>query len=493
MGNIEDQSQQWTLSLFGATHIRGAAVILAVLLVIGVGVVIYTAPVSADHTSLFPDEDTFEQSASVDVWERSFFTLRADSDGAAYTLPNAEWRVTDGDSEANLNRAPLAVYDTNTEITLSFDQNRANADALSGASVELLRVRVEETATDGTPNTVSDLLDLVTDPSESTEASFTELDSSVSLPDSGEYEFTDTPSASGRYVYVVAVRESGTEGFTVSDNRLNYDGNVTIVGLERVIVRKTPGTLSGPEEVPAGEPLTFDVTTEALEGDQIRHAIAVYHEQTFFRQSFVYELEDDVSSEFDLSSERTLRSDLEDVNGVGHASDSITEYGIDFTDGTIAQSVTIGAIIDFIGEEARTDVPSFEHRSDDTTELDGSATITTSAGASTELTIETFSNWTTGEYRVLYLAVGENSREVATRTHTITIGTPQQSTSDSTRTDDTDNQSTPQTATPDPSDSTTESTPTSTSGGTGPGFTILGVVMALATLVGRLVLTSSHG
>jgi PGF-pre-PGF domain-containing protein len=422
------QIKSFTLPLSGFTVMRGqrgasnaAALLFAALMIVSVFSYVPVAG-ATDHVNPPPESDVFEVSDSVSAWERAVFPLRADTSDAAYKIRNAEWRVVDADgNEENLNKDPLAVYDPEEPITFTFNDSRADYAGLAGEDVEIVRARMEVASDAGVPASFSDALDQVTQANANENASFTHIEESASLDGEGELTFEDTPSRSGHYLYFVAVNETGEDGFTVTSGDIGVDGNVTIVGMDQVLVRKGSGSVDAPGNVTNGTDVEFDVDAGTdIQGTDIKQAVVLYDNDTFFSQSFVYNITADIDDEFDLAQDSTLESPIDDVNGVGRMEDPIRELGVDISDGTVSGPTGVGAIMDFIGEEASTDVPAVD-TSDGDVVLDGSATGINSTARDTNITVETFGNWSTGDYRYVYVAVGKNSREMVTQTGVINI------------------------------------------------------------------------
>ncbi|MFC7197229.1 hypothetical protein ACFQL4_25630 [Halosimplex aquaticum] len=272
-----------------------------------------------------PDDQTFEVTDRVSAWERSFLPLRADTDNAVETIPNADWRVRSPDGqETSLNRDPIAVYEPGSSVNLTFDLSDANgnSDTFGNQEVEILRVHLDENRDQPVPDTFSGALDVLTRENASENAEFKEIDDSATLDANGDLSFEDTIPESGHYFYVVAMKESG-DGFTVSgadssggDGEMRADSDVTIIGMEQLAVRKSAGSVSHPDEVARGETVTFDVNASSIEGETVRQAIVLYDEEKFVRQSFVLDVGENVGSDFDLNSDTSLETTIDGVNGV---------------------------------------------------------------------------------------------------------------------------------------------------------------------------------
>ncbi|WP_436932806.1 PGF-pre-PGF domain-containing protein [Halosimplex halobium] len=368
-----------------------------------------------------PADETFEVSDKVDAWERSFLPLRAGTDNAAETIPNADWRVSSSEGdETNLNKDPIAVYEAGTEVSLNFDLSDANGNSNNFANedVEVLRVHIEETGEGSVPDTFSEALDFVTEENANENASYKEVTASTTLDADGDVSFSDTVPESGHYIYVVAVPESG-DGFSVTntnadgaDGDLSIDGETTVVGMEQVAVRKGSGSVSAPDSVRRGNSATFDVDASSLQGEHIQQAIVLYDEDKYVTESFVINITDDVSSDFDIETDSELETTIDEVNGVANVEDSFGMFGMTVGDGQVARSAGIESLVDFVGEEAGPGSPDTVDMSTGTVVLNASMTAINSTNPDTEISVETFANWTTGNYSYAYVAVGENSQEM---------------------------------------------------------------------------------
>ncbi|WP_459191557.1 hypothetical protein [Halosimplex sp. J119] len=403
---------------------RLGASILALLVVVS----LFQVPLAAasGQQAPPPEDETFEVTDQVSAWERSFLPLRADTEDAVETIPNADWRARSPDGqETNLNRDPIGVYEPGSSVALTFDLSDANgnSETFGNQEVEILRVHLDEDRDQSVPNTFSDALDTITRENASENADFTEIDDSATLDANGDLSFEDTTSESGHYFYVVALKNSG-DGFTVSDGangELTVDGNVTVVGMEHVAVRKSAGSVSHPKKVKRGKTVTFDVNATSIEGETVRQAIVLYDEEKFVRQSFVVDVEDNVGSDFDVNSDTALETTIDGVNGVASLEDSISVMGVSIGDGQVARTASVESVMDFVGEEAGSGSAETVDISSDDVVLDASMTAVSRANGDTTIEVQTFKNWSTGDYRWTYVAVGNGSQEMAMQTGNLEI------------------------------------------------------------------------
>lgn len=398
----------------GGRAILGTIGAIACLLVVALAL----APPAAadDHTGPPPVAETFEANDDVHVWERSFLPLRADATDAAATVPNADWRVrSPAGDEASLGRDPIPVFDPGTEVGFTFDEGRANKGGVfQDTDVHVVRARIEGTegvdATTGLPEDFGTLLSDAND-----NATFTSI--ARTTFDDGRLTFEDEPTAPGNYVYVAVTEADG--GLTVSGGDLSIDGQVTVVGAEHALVRTGTSAVDAPNNVPAGETATFEVEADGHSGSEVTRAVALYHEKTYVNQYVLAAATDDIDDEFDLETDTQLESSLAGVNGVAEVADDVDRLGVDVDDRRIARSAGVGSILDILADRADTDLPGV--RTTGSAQLDGSVTITDGSPGDTRVDVDTFENWTQGNYRWITLAVGENSRDVSVRTGTFPV------------------------------------------------------------------------
>jgi len=116
---------------------------------------------AGQETDPLPNDEVFEASDSVNVWERAVFPLRVDSDGAAETVRNPDLRAQGtGIGETSLAKDRTVVFNEDSEITLSYDALRAGSGDLDNTDVQVVAARITA-SNEGVPNTFSDAIDLI--------------------------------------------------------------------------------------------------------------------------------------------------------------------------------------------------------------------------------------------------------------------------------------------------------------------------------------------
>ncbi len=401
---------------------------LAVLAVLGLvaGLTVGAVPgaVIADHTDPPPSDETFTAAEGIDVWERAFLPLRADTENASVSVPNADWRVRDADDdETSLNRDPVGVYDEDQTVTLTFDPSDASfsSSSFDGTDVELIAAHVEESGDASVPSNVSEALDLLTLENANENASFTEV--TTKTLGSGSEAFSFNPDDSGVYVFFLAVPESGEDGFVIdgSGNISSVDGNVSIIGVEAVAVRKGEPNVDAPSSVVRGDSADFTVNDPAVAGEPLHHLVVLYHESTFENGDFVLNLTDDPNRDFDVENNSTILTSIDEVNGVATLEEPVGAFGVEVDDGSFSGSASTASIVEFVAESAGTDQPGVEDFDPNSDVILHGSAVGANRSATTTLTVETFGNWTAGEYRWVYIVVCDESRESAALTGTLSV------------------------------------------------------------------------
>lgn len=401
-----------------------------VMLVVVVALSVAMAGLAGGTTSTPPGDEVFDVSQNVSAWERAVFPMRADTTNAAYVLDNADWRVRNqNDDETPLDRNAIPVYDTDGEVTISFDSAKASKpdDYFAGEHLQYVGVHVQETDGGDTPNTLGDAFDLLTKENLNENAVTYSTEPFEVGPDGQVRSITAKSPPSGHIVFFAVMNETGRDGIVTNGEGefQEIDGEITVVGMEHLIVRKDAGSVTAPGSVVEGKTASFDVDASALDaaddGDAIEQAVVVYDENKYAEQSMVLELESEMSSDFDASEDATLVSDVDGVNGVARTDDPVGLFGTQVGDGRVTGNVGIGALFDFVGEQAGTDMPGIEDGSTESVVVDASATFVNGTNPDQTVAVETYKNWSRGEYRWVYVAVGENSEDVVTQSGHLTV------------------------------------------------------------------------
>ena len=215
-----------------------------------------------------------------------------------------------------------------------------------------------------------------------------------------------------------------TGTFDISDGNIEIeDGTTTIIGVEQISFRRgSPSSVADPDVAEPGDDLSFDIdTTNQFDQDDVTHTVLVYEEETFsdinegeFRINVTDRSE--INSEFNLSEDAILEHEINEVNGVADVEDGIEVNGIDISDGRVSRSVSLGSVVDFVAEDINANPPSDTIGTMDEGEvrLDASVTAVAQERPNQIVTVETADNWTSGEYRYVYIGALESNASAVT-------------------------------------------------------------------------------
>ena len=413
--------------------------------------------------SNIPDAQVFEVSedGQINAWERAAYPLRTDDTDAATQIPQpatvqgerlGEGSFTDENdgvdskslvTEFGNERNPMGVHDTG-DVTISFDADRATAgtyDQLNGQdNVEVVAARL--TPVDGreVPMSSADAFELFSDiDNANRNASFEILNDDTAIDSAGS--LTETASFSpGHYVVFAAVHEDGREGMqtvetgaAVEDGNISIDGDVTIIGMDQLSVQEGAAEIDSPDDPEPGDNLTFEVdTTDAFdesEDGSVTHAVAVYNRTTFEDARFDLVVdESELGNDFELSESAQLEHSISETNGIARVEPGTTINGNDLTDGRVSRPVGASSVLDFIADEAGTNDPNTHPITaggasyTETETLNASMTAINGADRETEISVDTFGNFSEGEYRyVVVSTLDDNESQVSTTTGTLQL------------------------------------------------------------------------
>lgn len=412
---------------------RSAEAILISLLIVISAIAVpvgMSGTASANPPSEIPDSRTFNATDTVDVWERGIFTLRHDFSDAATSAPvdSGTFRVSI-DNEQILNRNALGVRDADESISIRYETSRANTDVdLSDTRVDVIAARA--TGGGDPARTFTEAIDALTTENANENATFERLKNNVSLGSDGTIEFDHDPPSPGHYIYMVATPGGEGEGFDVTNPRggpggdISTESNVTILGVETVPFQRTsssePLDVTPPSSVVAGGNATFEIDasgplSEADSGD-VEHTVLFYNHSRVRGSDGVFDINtdrSDITRDFNISEDSRLDHSIAEVNGVASVEEGISVNGIDLSDGRVSRTLNLGAVVDFVAEDINGNPPR-TNPIDPKITLNGSLNATTDADPSTQVTVETFENFSSGTYRYVYIGTLEDNASAFT-------------------------------------------------------------------------------
>ncbi|MFB6200407.1 MAG: choice-of-anchor D domain-containing protein [Halorhabdus sp.] len=396
--------------------------------------------------SQVPKDQVFEATndGQIQAWERAMLPLRTDDTGAATEVPFPNvvrleelggGSFTSGDDGKNsksmvrdfgTERNPAGIHTADKSIYLEFNDNYANENLADQQRVEIVTGRL--TGSDkGAPDDPIEAIKMLGNEEQANENASWEVTEGKSLDGNGVWSDTGTPSKPGEYLVYAVVRESGKKGFETGDSsnlnipndNISVSGTVTVIGVEQVSVQQGPASVTKPANRYAGANMTFDIDTtnsfSSSKDGKMTHIVAVYDSSKYNKS--VNEMvvdEDKLGPNFALSDDVQFETTIGDVNGEARIQDGITVSGVDITDGEVAKTVGVEAVIDQLAttlDADKPDINSFDGGdADSSTEtLDASITAVTDKTRQESVSVETFSNFTTGTYRYVVISKPANN------------------------------------------------------------------------------------
>jgi len=436
----------------------GRVTVMAVtLLIIGgsLAVVIPGGAVAAPQsTQVSPDliggDDFSEVENGLEVWERAVLPLRAPAEDAETSIPvensaGHELRLKTQSGDGPANRDFVGIYDGSQTINIEFRQTQfADTSQFGGEEVQVIVAEFadnNEAASDvGGLDAIGDVVN------PALEGDFVELQNQAeqrgitfSIRDAGTLDsdggtsFELDREASGPYAVMLAIPQDGnSNGFTTEQRTnggttldiltLNNNDQATIIGVETLLLHESSSSVTAPNTVAAGEELTVGYDTGL--GPGTTQSVLVYNQETFFNEQTDVSIDGELGTSLS-SDDITIEHSIADVNGVGDMTQDGNVFGTTASQRVISGTTPLGDIVDQLSNEAGLEVNTARTG---TTVIDASGITDPNADQSGDLTLQTYENWTTGQYRILHVAEDGTVGGVESSTDTITVVEDQTST-----------------------------------------------------------------
>ncbi|MFP8890826.1 carboxypeptidase regulatory-like domain-containing protein [Natrialbaceae archaeon A-CW2] len=384
------------------------------------------------QTASLDDDELYSVTDNISVWERSALTLRADPTTGDPVSVDFTVDLNGPDGEpVNFFREELAVYKAGETVTVNFGTHLTDTSELAGEEVQILTAELNEdvTADDVNLSMLPTSADGLTD--ELTQENLDNLNENVSfslkhdveLDENGELEHEFTADRAGLYTIVVATGD----GLAVDNGDLDIVGDTTIVGAESLAAQESPSDVTvDDDDLLPGDTVSFDATADELDGD-IDHAVVLYDEETLTSPDnfFVINITEEIDEDFS-ESDIQIEHDIATVNGVHELENDVTVMGQTLGAQSVSGQTHLGDVIDFVtseaGDAAGEDLEGPTSIATDDVVLNASSTALANVGPSATIDVETYGNWTPGEYRWIHVASGDSSDEFQTSTGTISLG-----------------------------------------------------------------------
>ncbi|WP_246999290.1 PKD domain-containing protein [Halosolutus gelatinilyticus] len=327
--------------------------------------------------------------------------------------------TTEGDTQ--LNRDAISVYETGSPVPLSYKTSDLDTSQF-GSDVQILVGHLEENTTEDDvnmsdlPMTGDELLnELTQDNLDTLNANVSFELREASLDSNGELEGYDEiePSEAGFYTVMMV---DGTDSLVVENGDIKSIDDARVIGVEQFAVHDAPSKVSVDASEP-GEDVVFNVSATELDGD-VNHAIVLYDAQAFAESRLTFSVTEELAT--DLSTEDiTIKHEVKDVNGVQSLGEDVKFFGESLDARSVGGMTNLADIISFFANEGDFDEPETEVI-DDMITLNASSTANVS-DADTELVVETYGNWSEGDYRWIHVAMGDSTDQFQANTDTVTL------------------------------------------------------------------------
>ena len=373
-------------------------------------------------------DDVFETPTdNLSVWERTPFSLRTTTPGAT-EVDNKEILIDPVDSPiADLQYDTLSVYDSDQTVELEFrhlDVESPIEDKFAGENANVIVGHFDpdgdaEEALADTPRSMEqfqellaeDRLDEVND-----NFTFSKIGTDEDATGFEDAFKPDDVEGPGQYIALVAVTDEAP-GLTVTNGDLDPQGNAIIAGVEGVLAQDTASEVTVGDEYEPGDDIDFTADAQIGDDGEVHHAIGLYHEETFSESMTVLNLTAELDADF-TEDDLIIESDLKEVNGVSNFDEDAAVIGPELANASQSGTVAITDVIAFLEGEFDTDGPEFVP-GDET--LDASAVAIADADVTEDITLETFDNWTEGEYQWVHVAVTDDGEKISTSGDTVEI------------------------------------------------------------------------
>lgn len=389
-----------------ATKFEGGAVVLMVftMLLAPVAGVAATADSGAVENSTAPQ--TVTVSSNVSVWQGAPLPLRANSSEKSVNIGAVSINIESlGTGDVPLNKRHVGVYTKGETVNLTFkDRTGVNTSQFAGAKTQLVVAHV--TNNSATVNLTNQSA------TSSQEVSF-DVKNVGNVSESGRLTTQyDGLNESGNYLFFLATVDEGN-GFTAQNGSLSVDGNVTVIGIDRIIVETAASDVTAPQHVTRGENATFEVSTPAT--TPVNHTIVLYNKSTLADSETKVTV-----SQLDLNTTTeaiTVNHSIESISGVARFDGPVPVMGQRFDqnrNGTwesqpVIKMVAEGAIPGSLATDALNFSNATFHATDTTT-LNASITGVSNVSGSQTINVSTLPSWSPGEYVWVHVASNQTDR-----------------------------------------------------------------------------------
>jgi|GEM_PF-2590788 len=354
----------------------------------------------------FSDSNTLSVGNNVSFWAPGIWPLRAKTTGATHTVGNIDTVVNiEGVGERPLYKSEFGIYPVNEPVTLGFTPSRAPVSPSSGfddRQAQIVVAQVESGAS--VPRSLNGLSSFIRN-NDSAEYEIVH-NGPLPIPDGfgAEYTFSVTPDQSGQYVVFMAAPQNGSTGFSVSsDNELTQSGNVTLFGMETLMVQQSTSQVTPPSFSAPGGNATFGVDATGLgSASNVSHTLILYDNQTFENAAQTFTI-----TGLSGTPNITYNTDIKTVNGETRIQNNPSAFGVDLSDREITRPFDAAGLLDVVASDR------LKEGTVGNTILNASVTVV-KTDADGEVSVGVPANWTPGSYRWIHVASADGSPTMVT-------------------------------------------------------------------------------
>lgn len=374
-----------------------------------------------------PDITTYPATDDVSVWERAPLPFRLDTEDAAKSVQNGVLDVAyteENTGDLSARKSELAVYSKDTTIDASLDSgvDGAGTTELKNTDTTLVIARMEPSqgntdSIDTLPTSLGEVKNFFDTENANQNASFETKDTGI-ISDAGELDTDIEFDKSGAYALFLTTGDA----VSADNGDIEINGDTTIIGMDAAIVEEESADVTDkPSSVVDGNTASFTVDTPDTEKTNV--SVALYDTSKWTSSNTVVRITEKINS--DLAGEDiTIDSSIGEVNGEAELADSYSMFGVDVGPASQAGSFSAGSIIQALTDEAddRTDrsvtEPDFDGGS---TVLDASMVTKVEQEGEVTVDLQTYENWSTGEYTWVTVTGGHDAGDIQTATGTLNV------------------------------------------------------------------------
>ncbi|GAB6878821.1 hypothetical protein JCM17823_10950 [Halorubrum gandharaense] len=381
-----------------------------------------------------PDDESISAGENITVWERSVLRPGSiDRSSAETTVMDQEVRVDGPISERQINDDEIGVFGPEQDVNYELRSGTgADTEQFENETLQVLVVKADSNDanlsefTDGnstTPSTIDELTELLTSEDLPVDVTFDTFETEA-VDEDGDVDATYELDGSGAYAFIGLVGDPVE--VSEDSSSVTVTGETTVISADTILAHDSQSTFTPDSEYAAGENVTLDVDAQ-LSGENVSHAVLLFDEEEYQQQSTVINVDGELDEEL-RSEDITINTGFAGANGIANVDADATVMGISFADRRLAGEIDVNESSErFFGfRNAALDRVNVSAGDPVTIEegefvLNASITAVGNAGQSSEITVETLENWSTGDYAAVHVAADQETNEFSTSREDVTI------------------------------------------------------------------------